>query len=266
MKVLVIGAGNMGLTYAMAMAQSGILNGDPLFVMDTSPERLKLLEGNPSFRTFDQIEKCIPLADVVLIAVKPYHADALFGSVKNLVRQDQVFVSLMAGVSIRSIQHGLGVTKVIRTMPNLPALVRKGITSYTASEQVEKEELELVKSLLGTTGIAFEVDTEENVDASTGISGSGPAYVFYFMESMLEAAEDMGFSKEESDMLVRQTFEGAIELYNQNELTPGEWMDRVASRGGTTRAALDSMENNGVKDSIKQAAFAAFHRAVEIGG
>ena len=123
----------------------------------------------------------------------------------------------------------------------------------------------MVRNLLDTTGESIHVENENFIDASTGISGSGPAYVFYFMNSMLEAARKMGFSKNDSKVLVSQTFEGAVELFNQNDLSPDTWMDRVASKGGTTRAALDSMDDNNVKELIKDAAYAAFDRAVELG-
>ena len=109
------------------------------------------------------------------------------------------------------------------------------------------------------------MSSEKFIDASTGISGSGPAYVFYFMQSMMEAALKMGFSANDSKMLVSHTFEGAVDLFNQSDLSPNSWMDRVASKGGTTRAALDSMEDNNVKELIKEAAYSAFNRAVELG-
>ena len=265
MKVLVIGAGNMGLTYATSIGESRMLGTQDLLIMDAAPDKVKSLEKIEYFDVYDRIEDCIGKADVVLIAVKPYHSAELFETIKDLVRPDQLFVSLMAGVSVKAIQEALGVQKVIRTMPNLPAQVGKGVTSFTAAPQVSQQELDMVQKLLDTTGVTLHVRDEKSIDASTGISGSGPAYVFYFMESMMEAALEMGFSEEESRMLVLNTFEGAIELFSQHDLTPGEWMDRVASKGGTTRAALDSLDKNDVKKFIKEAAFAAFHRAVEIG-
>ena len=150
-------------------------------------------------------------------------------------------------------------------MPNLPASIGRGLTSFVASEEVTRIELLTIESLLDTTGKSIQVSNENFIDASTGISGSGPAYVFYFMQSMMEAALKMGFTPNVSKVLVAQTFTGAIELFNQNELSPNSWMDKVASKGGTTRAALDSMENNNVGELIKEAAFAAFERAVELG-
>jgi pyrroline-5-carboxylate reductase len=171
----------------------------------------------------------------------------------------------MAGVTIEYMQEKLNLRKVVRAMPNLPAQVGKGLTSFTAADEVSRLELSTVESLLDTTGRSVRLDTENDVDASTGISGSGPAYVFYFMQSMLEAAEKMGFSDHDAKVLVSTTFEGAVELFKKNNLTPAKWMDRVASKGGTTRAALDSMEDNNVKERIKEAAYAAFNRAVELG-
>ncbi len=217
------------------------------------------------FDAYDSIEECVPKADVIFIAVKPYHSQSLFDSIKPYINQEQLFVSLMAGVTINTIQEGLGVKKVIRTMPNLPAKVGKGVTSFTESKEVSRIELLTVRSLLDTTGESIHVETEQFIDASTGISGSGPAYVFYFMQSMLEAALKMGFSPNDSKVLVSQTFEGAVKLFNESDLTPEKWMDRVASKGGTTRAALDSMEDNNVKELIKEAAYAAFDRATELG-
>ena len=150
-------------------------------------------------------------------------------------------------------------------MPNLPAQVGKGVTSFTESSDVSRVELLMIRNLLDTTGESIHVENQNFIDASTGISGSGPAYVFYFMNSMLEAALKMGFSENDSRVLVSQTFEGAVELFNRNDLSPTLWMDRVASKGGTTRAALDSMDDNNVKELIKEAAYAAFDRAVELG-
>lgn len=265
MKVLVLGAGNMGLTYAEGMANSPFLNKRKLMIFDVSPQKTEALSTMAQFDAYDSIEECVPQADVVFIAVKPYHSQSLFDSIKPYINQDQLFVSLMAGVTINTIQEGLGVKKVIRTMPNLPAKVGKGVTSFTESKEVSRVELLTVRSLLDTTGESIHVETEQFIDASTGISGSGPAYVFYFMQSMLEAALKMGFSPNDSKVLVSQTFEGAVKLFNESDLTPEKWMDRVASKGGTTRAALDSMEDNNVKELIKEAAYAAFDRATELG-
>src|SRR5699024_6655995 len=143
--------------------------------------------------------------------VKPFHIDSLFKEMKPHINNNQMFVSLMAGVKLKTILEGLEVKKVIRAMPNLPAQIGKGVTSYTESEHVSQLELIMVRSLLDMTGNSIHVDNENFIDASTGISGSGPAYVFYFMQSMLEAAKKMGFSDYDSHVLVSSTFEGAIQ-------------------------------------------------------
>lgn len=265
MKVLVIGAGNMGLTYAEGMVKSSLLGKKNLKIFDTDPEKIIALKEVSHFDVYDKLEDCLPKADLVFIAVKPYHSDELFEQMKPMINSSQIFISLMAGVTIESIQERLGAEKVVRTMPNLPAQVGKGVTSYTESDKVSRVELLAIRNLLDTTGESIHVDTQKFIDASTGISGSGPAYVFYFMNSMLEAAKKMGFSDHDSKVLVSNTFEGAVELFNKNDLSPQTWMNRVASKGGTTRAALDSMDDNNVKDLIKEAAYAAFNRAIELG-
>lgn len=265
MKILVIGAGNMGLTYAEGMSKSKLLKKKNIMVLDNSEEKLEELNEISHFDAFKELEDCVPKADIIFIAVKPYHAEGLFKSIKPFVKPGQVIVSIMAGVNIENIKKYSSLTKVVRAMPNLPAQIGKGLTSYVTSAEVTRIEKLTIESLLDTTGKSMEVDTEKFIDASTGISGSGPAYVFYFMQSMMEAALQMGFSKKDSTVLVSQTFTGAVELFNQSNLSPNSWMEKVASKGGTTRAALDSMEENNVNELIKDAAFAAFNRAIEMG-
>ncbi|MEM0519481.1 MULTISPECIES: pyrroline-5-carboxylate reductase [Aequorivita] len=265
MKVLVIGAGNMGLTYAEGMAKSPLLNRRNLMIYDVSAEKISSLEKISHFDVFDNLEDCLPQADIVFIVVKPYHSDELFVKMKQMVNPDQVFISLMAGVTIETIQNSLNAKKVIRAMPNLPAKVGLGVTSFTESKDVTRVELLMVRNLLDTTGEAIHVENENFINASTGISGSGPAYVFYFMQSMMEAALKMGFSQNDSKILVTQTFEGAVKLFTEANISPNRWMEMVASKGGTTRAALDSMEDNNVNELIKEAAYAAFNRATELG-
>jgi len=265
MKVLVIGAGNMGLTYAEGMSKSRLLKKKNIMVLDKSEEKLEELNQISHFDAFKELEDCVPKADIIFIAVKPYHAEGVFKAIRPLVNTQQIMVSIMAGVTIASIKDLTGLNKIVRAMPNLPAQIGKGLTSYVTSSDVSRIEMLTVESLLDTTGKSMQVSNENLIDASTGISGSGPAYVFYFMQSMMEAALQMGFSKNDSSVLVSQTFTGAIELFNQSNLSPNSWMDKVASKGGTTRAALDSMEDNNVNELIKEAAFAAFNRAVEMG-
>ncbi len=265
MKILVIGAGNMGLTYAEGMSKSKLLKKRNIRVLDTSAEKLEELKKDSKFDTYKELGDCVPQADIIFIAVKPYHAEELMSKIKPLVNNDQIIISIMAGITIKTIKDLTGLNKIVRAMPNLPAKIGKGLTSFVASEQVSRIELLTIESLLDTTGKSILVSDENFIDASTGISGSGPAYVFYFMQSMMEAALKMGFSKNVSKILVSQTFTGAIELFNQNDLSPNSWMDKVASKGGTTRAALDSMDDNNVGELIKEAAFAAFERAIELG-
>lgn len=265
MKVLVIGAGNMGLTYAEAIAKSNFLNQGSLMIFDNDRSKLDALSQRGVFDVHDQLGNCLPQADIVFIAVKPYHASQLMQTMKPAMNVDQLVISIMAGVSIDTLKTGLGIPKIVRAMPNLPALVGEGVTSFTAAAGVSKLELLTVQQLLGTTGLSIGLASEREIDASTGISGSGPAYVFYFMQSVMEAASEMGFSKESARSLVAQTFTGAVELFNSADLDPAAWIEKVASKGGTTRAALDSMEDNDVRTLIKTAAYAAFRRAEELG-
>ena len=197
--------------------------------------------------------------------MKPQDSPKLFGEIRDLVQPGQVFLSIMAGVRMESISKALGAEKMIRAMPNLPAQIGAGVTAFTSTDHVTRIELVMVQNLLSTTGKTVYVEREEMIDASTAISGSGPAYVYFFMNAMMEAAKQMGFSASEAELLVGQTFTGAVDLYNKADLSCENWIAKVASKGGTTEAALRVWHESALHEDIIAGANAALERARALG-
>lgn len=265
MKILIIGGGNMGMTYAQSFLRSHIAEKENMMILEKSPEKADELSKKDIGAVYGKPEDCVPTADLIILAVKPQDSAALFGVIRHLVHPQQVFLSIMAGVKMESIAKGLGVEKVIRAMPNLPAQIGMGMTAFSSSDEVTRIELVTVQNLLNTTGKTLYVANESLIDAATAISGSGPAYVWFFMRSLMEAAREMGFSMSEAELLVGQTFLGATELYNATNVSCDTWIERVCSRGGTTEAALNTYLNNAVRADIIEGAMAALNRAEELG-
>ncbi|SEP64697.1 pyrroline-5-carboxylate reductase [Neolewinella agarilytica] len=265
MKILIIGGGNMGKTYARSLLRAHLVKPEDLMVLERSPEQAEKLRGENIGVVHTDPAHCLNAADLIILAVKPQDSSALFATLRPSTDPQQVYLSIMAGVTIDTIRKGLGVEKVIRAMPNLPAQIGLGMTSYTASDAVTRIELVLVQNLLNTTGKAIYVDNEYAIDATTAISGSGPAYVLYFMQAMIEVAQEMGFNASQAELLVAQTFRGAVELQMKNDASCEEWIRRVSSKGGTTEAAINSFKATSVYMDIKNGAKAALARAEELG-
>lgn len=265
MKILIIGGGNMGMTYAQSFLRSHIAEKENMMILEKSPEKAAELSKKDIGAVYGTPESCVPKADLIILAVKPQDSAGLFNVIHHLVHPQQVFLSIMAGVKMEAIAKGLGVEKVIRAMPNLPAQIGMGMTAFTSSDEVTRIELVTVQNLMNTTGKTLYVANESLIDAATAISGSGPAYVWFFMRSLMEAAREMGFSASESELLVGQTFLGATELYNATNVSCDTWIERVCSRGGTTEAALNTYLSNAVRADIIEGAMAALHRAEELG-
>lgn len=259
-KIVVIGGGNMGFTYAEGIYNANIAN---IEIIDKSEERISEINSMNKMKATTNYD-ILQDADIIFLAVKPQIAPLVFNDIKSIVNKTQLFVSVMAGMTIETIQQGLKIDKVIRCMPNLPASIQLGMTTYVGSKEVSKENLDLIGRILESTGKAFLVDNEDMIDNTTGISGSGTAYIFYFMNAMAEAAKDFGFTQEQAKTLTAQTFEGAVELYKRNDISLEEWMNRVASKGGTTRAALNNYKDNNVHNLIKEGTVACVNRAKEL--
>lgn len=265
MNILIIGGGNMGITYAKAFINSHVVTRNQLMILEKTIGKTDELKSLNLGEIYNEGDHCITKADLIIIAVKPQDFMQLSEVVKGAVNKNQVFLSIMAGVRISTIREALDVDKVIRAMPNLPAQIGQGMTAFTATDAVTRHEQALVQNLLSTTGKTLYVEKEDLLDAVTAVSGSGPAYVYYFMDAIVNTAIQMGFSKSEAELLVIQTFSGAMSLYQQSELNCNQWIDKVASRGGTTEAALKSFNQNQLGQLIGEGIHKALERGVELG-
>ncbi|HMQ06703.1 MAG TPA: pyrroline-5-carboxylate reductase [Saprospiraceae bacterium] len=264
MKILIIGGGTMGLNYAHSFLRSHIVNEEGLFILEKSVEKADELRKQQFGTIYGEPGSFIKLCDLIILAVKPQDTQMLFQDLSHHLDRQQVILSIMAGVKMESIAQALGTRKIIRAMPNLPAQIGSGMTVFTSSDEVTRIELVTVQNLLNASGKTIYVENEDAIDAATAISGSGPAYVFYIMQSLLEAAQEMGFSQAEADLLTYQTFRGAIELYNKFDISFSEWIKKVSSKGGTTEAAIARFESNQLRKVFNEGVHQALLRARDL--
>jgi len=264
MKILIVGGGNMGLTFAKGFLKTHIVSKENMLILEKSPEKAVALRKLDVGTVYGQAGDYITSADLIILAVKPQDINMLFSAIEPYIDSQQVILSIMAGVKMETISSQLGSQKIIRAMPNLPAQIGSGMTVFTSSEAVTRIELVMVQNLLNSTGKSIYKDSEEMIDASTAISGSGPAYVFYFMQSLIHAAKDMGFSQSEAELLTFQTFQGAVELVNKNDISCSDWISKVSSRGGTTEAAFNKLNQSEISKKFQIAVNQALVRAKEL--
>lgn len=265
MKILIIGGGTMGLSYVQSFLRARIAQPEQLLLLEKAGARAEELRRMQLCQVYTEAAEALPLADLLLLAVKPQDALQLMQALAPHTQAEQVVLSIMAGISIGQIQEHLGLDKVLRAMPNLPIQIGQGLTALSASEQVSRLELVWVQNLLNTTGKTLYVGEERLIHAATAVSGSGTAYIYYFMQAMIEAAQSQGFSLSEAEHLVLQTCKGAVSLYEKHSLSCQDWIAKVSSRGGTTEAALARFAQEQVKEGIMAGIEAAYKRALELG-
>jgi len=264
MRILILGGGNMGLTFATSFIQGHIATHEQLLILEKSNEKAEELRKLNVGTVYGEPGDYIKSADLIIVAVKPQDASDLFQRIKPFVDKNQVILSIMAGVPIEKISSWLGAPKVVRAMPNLPAQIGIGMTVFTSTSDVTRVELVTVQNLLNATGKTIYVENEDAIDASTAISGSGPAYVFFYIQTLIESAMNLGFSKAQAEMLAYQTFRGAIELYNKYDYSCNEWIAKVSSKGGTTEAAFRTFAEHAAADALKAGIRSAYDRAKEL--
>ena len=258
-----IGGGNMASAIINGMLEQGYPR-DQVQVVEPSAEARDKLKGHFGLVAQEAAGPWLEACDIVVWAVKPQ-------TFKEAARQARFFtrsalhLSVAAGIPSASIARWLATERIVRAMPNTPALIGKGITALYAGPAVTENERYRVGQIMRTTGEFLWVDTEDKLDAVTAISGSGPAYVYYVMEAMTAAGAAMGLTREQAYQLTVATFVGASELARSSNEPPEILRQRVTSKGGTTHAAITAMDEAEIKPRFERALHAARARARELG-
>lgn len=262
-RIAFIGGGNMASAIVGGLIQRGLAAANIAVVEPLAEARARLKQ---QFGVDAQASAGAALAQAALVvwAVKPQTFKEAASQAKAHV-QGALHLSVAAGIRSDSIAQWLGTERIVRAMPNTPALVGKGMTALFARGAVDAGDRARVEQVIATTGEFLWVDAERQLDAVTALSGSGPAYVFYFLEAMVQAGGEMGLSEQHARHLAIATFAGASELARASSEPLSLLRERVTSKGGTTHAALASMENDGVKADFVKALHAACQRAQELG-
>jgi len=263
-KIAFVGGGNM----ASALVGGLIANGcaaSSLSAVDIAAEQRDRLSQRFGIKVSGKLADVAGDADTLVLAVKPQHMHEVARELAPMLGR-QLIVSIAAGIRTADLARWLGgYARIVRVMPNTPALIGAGVSGLFARAEVSNEEKSRAEAILRAVGDAIWVGREDLIDAVTAVSGSGPAYVFYFIEAVRKAALDMGFEPKDAQTLVMGTFAGAVRLAQASDDDVGVLRERVTSKGGTTERALATMEGDQVGAAITRAVHAAMQRAGELG-
>ncbi|TCM66723.1 pyrroline-5-carboxylate reductase [Acinetobacter calcoaceticus] len=256
-----IGGGNM----AQALIGGLISRGMPVTRITVSDpvEKVRDLLQEKEVNVTDDNRAAIKNADVVVLAVKPQVLSTVLSSMHGLF-ENKLVISIVAGAEVESIARLTGAQRIVRVMPNTPALVQTGAHGLYAPEAVSQTDRQLASQILAATGLTIWVNTEAQIDAVTAVSGSGPAYFFYMMESMIRAGKNLGLDEKVATALTLQTALGAAQMAITSSNTPAELRKNVTSPNGTTQAALEVFDRAQISQNIQAALAAAQKRSQEL--
>ncbi len=264
-----IGGGNMAEAMIKGLISASFVEPKSIIVSDVVSTRLDFLHSEYKVKATTDNRELVEKSDILILAVKPQVVKEVIKNVRDLIDAKKLLVSVAAGVPIAII---LGVLKtgqdrkynVVRTMPNTPALVQEGVTAIAAGENVSKIDIQIAHRLFEAVGKTVDVD-EVHLDAVTGLSGSGPAYIFMIIEALSDAGVKMGLSRDVANTLTIQTVFGSAKLAWESKKHPGELKDMVTSPGGTTISGLHTLEEGGLRTTMMNAVEAATERSRELG-
>jgi pyrroline-5-carboxylate reductase len=265
MKIALIGPGVMGEAILSGLVNSKTCAPEAITISGPEAERTSELSGHYRVVVAKDNAAAVENADFIVLAVKPQRFNQVARSLKGAIKKEAVVVSIIAGINMESLAKALDHTSIVRAMPNTPARIAKGITVWTASEEVTAAQKESVVDLFTALGEEVFVDDESYLDMATAVSGTGPAYVFLFMEAMIDAAVHLGFPRRIAEQLVSQTVLGSVEFYRSSHDHPAKLRNEVTSPGGTSAEALYYLEKAGFRTAISRAILAAYERSQELG-
>lgn len=259
-----IGVGNMGRALIMGILSGGIFNSGSIAACDVLKDRVEELARVHGIKPCGSLSELLSISDIVVLAVKPQNMDEVLRSMKELLYRRHLIISVAAGISIKFMEERLPAgSPIVRVMPNTPALVLRGTSVLSRNRHVTDEDMEKALTIFRAVGTAFEAE-EKLMDAVTGLSGSGPAYVFLFLEALTDAGVLMGIPRPLARDLVISTVIGSAELARDRGLHFGELKDMVTSPAGTTIHGLKVMEEAGLRGIVMKAVERATERAKEL--
>jgi pyrroline-5-carboxylate reductase len=265
-KVGFLGAGNMGEAIIKGLLQTGLVPASSIAATDARPDRLEQMTRQYGIHAAASNTTLVAEADLVILAVKPQIMGAVLKEIAGAVDRSKLLISVAAGVPVASLRDGLGrPARLIRVMPNTPALVLEGATAIARADGLEAGDLETAQELFGAVGRVVVLD-EDALDAVTGLSGSGPAYVAIVIESLADGGVKMGLDRATAMILAAQTVLGSAKLIIETGTHPGQLKDMVSSPGGTTIAGIAALEEGGVRRTFINAVERATQRSRELGG
>ena len=265
MRVGLIGGGFMGEALVSALLKEGVAQAGEVTVSDIAEARRQHLKSSYGITVTADNAEAVRGAEVVVLAVKPQEFAAVASQLRGQLKGGQTVLSIMAGVRIERIVQELGHQSVVRVMPNTAAFVGQAMSVWLATEAVSREGHEAAARLLRALGREVEVRDEKYLDMATAVSGSGPGFVFLFLEALIDAGVHVGLRREQAQELAVQTLLGSAVLARETGRHPAELRNMVTSPGGTTAAGLQELEGAGLRAAVIAAVEAAYERAKELG-
>jgi len=263
--IATVGSGVMAEAMIAGLLRGRLVEPGQIVASHPRPERRAELQEQHGIRVVDGNVAAVTEADVILFAIKPQMLGRVGREIGPHLRPGQLVLSVLAGATTKAITAILGHDQVVRSMPNTPARLGKGMTVWYATPETTPEQRAQAAALLGSLGTQLEVDDEKFVAMATAVSGTGPTYVFLFMEALIDAAVHLGFPRHVAHDLVIETLEGSTLFAQQSGMHPAELRNMVTSPGGTSAAALHELESGRLRTVVSEAVWAAFRRTVELG-
>ena len=260
-----IGSGVMAEAMIKGLLSQDTMSATQLVAADPREERGQELVERYDLRYESDNKIAAAHADILVLSVKPQALAQVLPELHDSLGDDTFVLSIVAGASSKRLADGLGTERIIRAMPNTPAQIGQGITIWLARAAVLESERSWARALLGALGQEIAVEDESLLDMATALSGSGPAYVFLFMEALIDVGVHMGFSRRIAEQLVQQTLLGSVAFAQASELHPASLRNQVTSPGGTSAEAIFHLEKGGLRTVIARAVWAAYERSISLG-
>jgi len=266
-KIAIIGGGNMGVALARGILQTKWATADRMMIAEPLKEKLEHIKGiAQGIRTSHSNVEAANWADVILLSVKPQIMGHVLDEIKSTLKDSKLVISVAAGTSTAYIEKRAGGSvPVIRAMPNIAAVVRESATAICRGKFATEKDMTTARNIFESVGIVVEIDEEPLMDAVTGLSGTGPMYVFQILEGLSDAGVKVGLSRDIANTLAVQTLIGSSKLIKETKEHPAKLKDLVTSPGGTAISALHSLERNGLKAMLIDAVEVAAKRSIELG-